>query len=104
MKLLNELIFIIIDITVLSNLFYLIIVQKEKNEFTEWIDDAISKKHLKYYKYELFIDRKEIGSGSFGTVYKTYNNHYRKDMVLKALKINNLPSEKIVEEIVNEVN
>ena len=35
----------------------------------EWIEEAIAKKHLKYYEYEHFNNIRKIGSGGFGEVY-----------------------------------
>jgi hypothetical protein len=34
----------------------------------KWIEEVISKKHIKYYKYSYFSNIKEIGTGSFGKV------------------------------------
>ncbi|RIA82069.1 hypothetical protein C1645_835968 [Glomus cerebriforme] len=35
-----------------------------------WIEDAISKKHIKYYEYDRFSNIQKIGSGAFGKVYR----------------------------------
>lgn len=43
------------------------------NELTELInqvEDAISKKYIKFYEYEHFRNIQEIGAGSFGKVYR----------------------------------
>ena len=81
-----------------------IFLQKGKNEFTEWIDEAISKNHLIFYPYESFSDHKKIGNGASGTVHKAYNNHFRKYMALKSLTFNDFPPEKMIKQMVNEVN
>ena len=33
-----------------------------------WIEEALSKEHIKYYEYENFSNIKVIGSGAFGKV------------------------------------
>ncbi|POG60878.1 kinase-like domain-containing protein [Rhizophagus irregularis DAOM 181602=DAOM 197198] len=40
------------------------------NEWIDWIEEAITKKHIKYYDYKHFNNIQEIGSGSFGKVYR----------------------------------
>ncbi|CAJ0833179.1 12731_t:CDS:2 [Entrophospora sp. SA101] len=78
--------------------------EKENNVFSEWIDKAVSNNYLKLHKYGVFSDTKEIGSGSFGTVYCAYNIQYAKYMVLKSLKINNkFTTEQMLKQIVNEL-
>nr|CAG8441595.1 7070_t:CDS:10 [Entrophospora candida] len=78
--------------------------EKEKNEFSEWIDEAISKNHMKLHKYKLFSDIEKIGSGSFGIVYRAYNSQYAKYMVLKSIQIrDNVTSKKIFGQIINEL-
>ena len=68
------------------------------------MDEAILKNHLICYPYESFSDFKKIGNGAFGIVYKAYNKHYRKYMALKSLTLDDLPHEKMIKQIVNEVN
>ncbi|CAB4438307.1 unnamed protein product [Rhizophagus irregularis] len=36
------------------------------NEWTNWIEEAIIKQHIKYYEYENFKNIQEVGSGAFG--------------------------------------
>ena len=40
------------------------------NDPNGWIEEAISKKHIKYYEYNYFHNIEKIGSGSFGNVYR----------------------------------
>ena len=40
------------------------------NEWINWIEEAITKKHIKYYEYSHFINIQEIGSGAFGKVFR----------------------------------
>ncbi|RIA95613.1 hypothetical protein C1645_872632, partial [Glomus cerebriforme] len=45
------------------------------DEWINWIEEAINKKHIKYYEYEHFNDFQVIGSGAFGKVFRaSYNN------------------------------
>jgi hypothetical protein len=39
------------------------------NDWNKWIEDAISKKLIKYYEFEQFNNIQEIGYGGFGKVY-----------------------------------
>ena len=43
---------------------------ENSNEWVNWIEEAISKKHIKYYEYQHFSDIQEIGHGNFGKVYR----------------------------------
>ena len=46
-------------------------VTENSNEWINWIEEAISQKHIKYYEYEYFNNIfKEIGCGSFGKIYR----------------------------------
>ncbi|GET58533.1 kinase-like domain-containing protein [Rhizophagus irregularis DAOM 181602=DAOM 197198] len=40
------------------------------NEWIDWIEEAIAKKHIKYYDYKHFNNIQEIGFGNFGKVYR----------------------------------
>ncbi|PKY60047.1 hypothetical protein RhiirA4_550541, partial [Rhizophagus irregularis] len=40
------------------------------NDWNKWIEEAISKKLIKYYEYKQFYNIQEIGSGGFGKVYR----------------------------------
>jgi len=65
-----------------------------------WIEEAIAKNYFKYYEYDQFSNIKEIGSGSFGKVYRATWKNSHKDLALKSFfNLNNIT----VKEIVNEV-
>ncbi|CAB4379726.1 unnamed protein product [Rhizophagus irregularis] len=67
----------------------------------EWIENAISKKLIKYYEYKHFNDIKEIGTGSFGKVYRAnWKNpeKYEKYLAIKSfLKFNKATANEIIE-------
>ncbi|RGB40147.1 kinase-like domain-containing protein [Rhizophagus diaphanus] len=70
------------------------------NDSNEWIEDAISKKHIKYYKYEDFRDVQKIGSGNFGKVYRANWKNLEQYFALKSLS--NLDN-KAIKEVVKEI-
>src|SRR5947208_1851227 len=48
---------------------------RESINWIDWIEESLSKKHIKYYDYKYFKDIKEIGSGNFGKVHRaTWKN------------------------------
>ncbi|GBB93565.1 hypothetical protein RclHR1_21990003 [Rhizophagus clarus] len=67
------------------------------SEWINWIEEAISKKHIKYYDYKNFSNFEVIGSGAFGKVYRAKWKNSRKILALKSLK--NATAEKIVYEL-----
>ncbi|GBC03492.1 hypothetical protein RclHR1_05150002 [Rhizophagus clarus] len=51
----------------------------------DWIEEAIAKRHLKYYEYKHFSDIKEIGVGGFGKVYRAKWKHTEQYLALKSV-------------------
>jgi hypothetical protein len=43
---------------------------ENKNDWIDWIEEAIDKNQLKYYEYKEFNNSQEIGVGGFGKVYR----------------------------------
>src|SRR6266542_1407604 len=77
-----------------------ITVTENSNEWIDWIEEAITKKHIKYYEYNHFNNIEEIGSGSFGKVYRANWKNSHNYLALKSFfNLNNIT----VKEIVNEV-
>jgi len=70
-------------------------------EWTNWLEEAISKNYVKYYKYEHFNNIEEIGAGSFGKVYRA---NWKTSNRYLALKSFFHPNQITIKEIVNEVN
>ncbi|CAB4377186.1 unnamed protein product [Rhizophagus irregularis] len=68
-------------------------------EGINWIEEAISKKHIKY-EYEYFYNIKEIGSGGFGKVCRAKWKHSNKYLALKSFYNFN---DAIVKEVVHEL-
>jgi len=75
-------------------------VTENSNEWTKWIDEAISKNYFKYYEFKHFNNIQEIGTGSFGKVYRANWKNSDEYFALKSFfNLNNAT----VKEIVNEV-
>ncbi|UZO03360.1 uncharacterized protein OCT59_023767 [Rhizophagus irregularis] len=69
--------------------------------YINWIEEAISKKHIKYYEYENFNNIEEIGSGSFGKVYRANWKSSNSFLALKSFCNFNSVT---VKEVVNEIS
>ncbi|GBC20879.2 kinase-like domain-containing protein [Rhizophagus irregularis DAOM 181602=DAOM 197198] len=70
------------------------------NECINWIEEAIGKKHIKYYEYNQFNNIEEIGSGSFGTVYRAKWKNSHSYIALKSFfNLNNVTIKEIVNEL-----
>ncbi|GBC06541.1 hypothetical protein RclHR1_00690031 [Rhizophagus clarus] len=67
-----------------------------------WIEDAISKKHIKYYDYKNFSNLEKIGSGGFGNVYRANWKNPHNILALKSL--NDVDDATSVEKLVYELN
>ena len=74
------------------------------NKWISWIDEVISRKLIKYYEYDHFYDIKEIGSGSFGKVYRANWKNSNKYLALKSFtSFNNVTAKEIVQEVIMTV-
>ncbi|CAB4413909.1 unnamed protein product [Rhizophagus irregularis] len=66
----------------------------------EWIEEAISKKHIKYYEYEYFSNIEEIGFGAFGKVYRANWRNKEQYLALKSFfNHDKATTKEIVEEL-----
>ena len=75
----------------------------EMNEWIKWIEESISKKLIKYYKYEHFSNIQEIGTGSFGKVYRTNWKTSHQYFTLKSLlNINDIAIKELVHEVITK--
>jgi hypothetical protein len=71
------------------------------NEYINWIEEAINKNHIKYYEYENFNNIEEIGSGSFGKVYRVNWKNSHSYLALKAFfNLNDVTIKEIVNEVI----
>ncbi|GBC06909.1 hypothetical protein RclHR1_07130008 [Rhizophagus clarus] len=70
------------------------------NEWINWIEDAIDKKHIKYYKFEDFFNIQEIGKGAFGKVFRANKKMSDQYFALKLFfSLNNATVKQIVNEL-----
>jgi hypothetical protein len=70
------------------------------NEWINWIEDAINRKHIKYYKFEDFSDIQEIGAGAFGKVFRANRKMSKQYFALKSFfNLNNATVKKIIREV-----
>ncbi|EXX63568.1 uncharacterized protein OCT59_024031 [Rhizophagus irregularis] len=70
------------------------------NEWVNWIEEAVDKEHLKFYKYEEFNKIQCIGTGSFGNVYRANWKNSEKLFALKSFfSLNNITMKEIVREL-----
>ena len=75
---------------------------ENSNEWINWIEEAISKKHIKYYEYEHFSNIQEVGSGAFGKVYRANWKHFENYLALKSFfNFSNVIIKEIVHEVIN---
>lgn len=66
-----------------------------------WIEDAISKKLIRYYDYKYFNDIQDVGSGGFGQVSRAKWRNNDQYFALKSFfNLNNIT----ISEVVHEVN
>jgi serine/threonine protein kinase len=71
------------------------------NDSYEWVEEAISKKHIKYYQYEDFEDIQKIGSGNFGKVYRANWKNLDQYFALKSLSnLDNIAIKEVVKEVI----
>ena len=74
---------------------------KNTNEWINWIEEAISKEHLKYYEYKQFSNFQQIGAGGFGKVYRANWKNLEKCLALKSFfNLDNITMKEIVREVI----
>ena len=70
------------------------------NEWVKWIEEAIAKEYFKYYEYKHFSNIQEVGSGTFGKVYRANWKHPEQYLALKSFfDLNNVTVKEIVHEV-----
>src|SRR6266496_1786162 len=76
-------------------------VTVNSNDWNSWIEEAISKKLIKYYEFEQFYNFQEIGSGGFGKVSRANWKNSHKYYALKSfLNFNDATIKEIVHEVI----
>jgi hypothetical protein len=73
----------------------------DSNEWIDWIEEGISKKHIKYYEYEHFSNIQEIGFGGFGKVYRAnWKSSFRYLALKSFFNLNKATAKEIVNEVI----
>ncbi|EXX51450.1 hypothetical protein RirG_261990 [Rhizophagus irregularis DAOM 197198w] len=73
---------------------------ENKNEWINWIEEAVDKEHIKYYEYKEFSNFQEIGTGGFGKVYSANWKNLGKCFALKSFfSLDNVTVKEIVCEL-----
>ncbi|CAB4388131.1 unnamed protein product [Rhizophagus irregularis] len=76
---------------------------ENKNEWINWIEEAIHKEHIKYYEYKEFNNFQEIGTGGFGKVYRANWKNLEKYLAVKSFfSLNNITIKEIIRELKNQ--
>ncbi len=71
------------------------------SEWINWIEEAISKRHIKCYEYERFRNIQEIGTGGFGKVYRANWKNSPQYFALKSLlNIDDVAIKELVHEVI----
>jgi hypothetical protein len=74
---------------------------ENKNEWINWIEEAIDKEQLKYYEYKEFNNIQEIGTGGLGKVYRANWKNSEKNFALKSFfSLNNITVKEIIREVI----
>jgi hypothetical protein len=73
---------------------------EDSDEWIDWIEEAITKKYIKYYDYDHFYNIEEIGSDNIGKFYRANWKNSNKYLVLRSFFNFN---DVIIKEIVHEV-
>jgi serine/threonine protein kinase len=71
----------------------------DTNEWTQWFEDAITKKYIRQHDYNEFQNIQHIGSGEFSKVYQATWEGQDTVIALKSFEFNKY----VMKEIVNEV-
>ena len=72
---------------------------KDLNYYINWLNNAITEEHIKYYEYSDFKNIQQIGRGAYGTVDRVNWKNSNRFLALKSF--NN--DEQTLKEVVKEV-
>ncbi|POG73357.1 kinase-like domain-containing protein [Rhizophagus irregularis DAOM 181602=DAOM 197198] len=71
-----------------------------ENEWVNWIEEAVDKEYCKFYEYNQFNNIQQIGTGSFGNVYRASWKNSEKQFALKSFfSLNNVTIKEIIREL-----
>ncbi|GBB87549.1 hypothetical protein RclHR1_01400002 [Rhizophagus clarus] len=67
-------------------------------EWIKWIEEAISKKYIKYYEYKNFKSIEKIDENNFRVVYRAKWKVLEQNLTLKLFDLNNATAKEIIHE------
>ena len=66
-----------------------------------WIEEAIAKRHIKYYDYQHFNNIQVISTGTYGKIYRANWKNSNKYLTLKSFfNLNNSTIKEIIHEVI----
>jgi hypothetical protein len=75
--------------------------EEDATEWINWIEEAITKKYLKYYEFKHFNGIEVVGSGTFGKVFRAKWKNFENHLALKSFfNLNNSTAKEIVHEVI----
>jgi len=78
-----------------------IYTMSEMNEWINWIEEVVSKKHVKYYEYKHFSNIQEIDNSSFGKIYRANWKKSEQYVTLKSfLNFDNITVKELIREVI----
>ena len=72
----------------------------DSNEWINWIEDAISKKHIKRYEYEDFHNIEKIGNSKYGEIYHANWKNSKQYFALKSFILDITTAKEIIHEVI----
>jgi hypothetical protein len=76
---------------------------ENKDEWVNWIEEAINKEYFKFYEYKHFSNIEKIGSGGFGEVFRANWKNSEQYLALKSFfNLDNITVKEIVREVITK--
>jgi hypothetical protein len=75
-------------------------VNKNSNEWINWIYEAISKNQINYYEYEDFYNIEKIDDDYFEKVYRANWKNSERYFILKSFNFDNVTVKEIIREVI----
>ncbi|GES91157.1 kinase-like domain-containing protein [Rhizophagus clarus] len=69
------------------------------NVTNDWVEEAISKKFIKYYEYKDFQNIEEISNDELGKIYRTNWKNLKQYFVLKSFDLDNIFIKRIIQKL-----
>jgi hypothetical protein len=75
---------------------------KNLNNWVNWIEESISKKHIKHYESKYFSNIEKIEAGAFGRVFRAKWKNSEQYLALKSFNLNKATVKELVHEVIND--